>query len=241
MVSPIAFPASISAQGQDCRARKVASLLEAIRIRTGTADGVTFTADGTATSGSLYLLGRGERSMWCVSTAKPAATASVLSGRRAMERRHEPRVREAAASAHQHVEDAPAVTGRIRPACPIHCVVDPSDGGGLVKPAPACNGARVELYLRSTTWRARIRARVIRCAVRPGTGPHRLRGALEFDTPLLRAERFIQRSESAVDAGCAETRGLTAPERRTAARGEMTADSDHIRECRSGEHPAREL
>ncbi|MFN7983447.1 MAG: GspH/FimT family pseudopilin [Vicinamibacterales bacterium] len=28
-------------------------------IRTGTADGVTFTADGTATSGSLYLLGRG--------------------------------------------------------------------------------------------------------------------------------------------------------------------------------------
>ena len=28
-------------------------------IRTGTADGVTFTADGTATPGSLYVLGRG--------------------------------------------------------------------------------------------------------------------------------------------------------------------------------------
>lgn len=118
----------------------------------------------------------------------------------AFEKRRHPRT--------QHVEDAPAVTGRIRPGLPIR-VVDLSDGGGLIETSARLQpGARVELYLESTTWRARIRARVIRCAVGSLAPAHIVfRGALEFDTPLLRAERFIQRSESAVDAGvCAETR-----------------------------------
>lgn len=106
-----------------------------------------------------------------------------------------------------HAEDAPVVTGRIRPGLPIR-VVDLSDGGGLIETSARLQpGASVDLYLECATWRARIRARVVRCAV-GSLSPARIifRGALQFETPLLRTERFIHRAESVVDAVCSETR-----------------------------------
>jgi hypothetical protein len=114
-----------------------------------------------------------------------------------VEKRRHPRRRHDAAE---------TVTGRIRAGLPIR-VVDLSEGGGLIETAARLRpGASVELYLESPLWRARVRARVIRCEV-GSLAPARItfQGALEFDAPLTTAGAMVSRTSlSAATAICRE-------------------------------------
>lgn len=107
------------------------------------------------------------------------------------EKRRHPRTR--------HADAETTVTGRIRPGLPIR-VVDLSEGGGLIETAARLRpGAVVELYLETPAWCARVRARVMRCAV-GSLAPAQItfHGALEFDSPLVPAESVIESASSSV-------------------------------------------
>ena len=119
---------------------------------------------------------------------------------RLVEKRRHPRVR--------HEDADTTVTGRIRPGLPIR-VVDLSEGGGLIETAARLRpGASVELYLESSNWRARIRARVIRCEVGSLAAARiTFQGALEFDAPLTTARAMVSRTSLAsVSSTCCEGR-----------------------------------